>query len=68
MSCCDYGAFYEDEGILPPIHDCPAPVPIESDDLERPLTDLEHDLLGSLHLAFGKATGKITAMPSRRWL
>lgn len=61
-SCCSYGEFYEDEGLMPPIHDCPAPVPIESDDLERPLTDLEHDLLRSFHLALGKSSGRIVDM------
>jgi hypothetical protein len=44
---------------MPPIHDCPAPVPIEQDDLDRPLTDLEHDLLRSLNFAAGRADGTI---------
>lgn len=58
--CCPYGDFYDREGIMVPIHDCPAPAPLE-DDLSAggELTELERDLLGSLHRAFGVQRGTI---------
>lgn len=31
-SCCDFGAFYEDQGIMAPLHNCPSPEPIEESD------------------------------------
>lgn len=57
--CCPFADFYESEGLMPPIHDCPAPAPLEPDDLDGELTDLERSLLGSLHRAFGVKTGTI---------
>jgi hypothetical protein len=59
VSCCDYAAFFEDEGLMPPIHDCPAASPVPEFDDAVPLTELEHDLLRSLDFAFGIAEGKI---------
>lgn len=66
MSCCDYGEFYEDEGLMPPIHDCPAPVPIPEDDLERPLTQLEEELLASIRLRLFLGSGGRTILSGRR--
>ena len=65
--CCPYGDFYEAEGLMVPIHDCPAPPPLEEPDFDAPLTDLEHELLGSLYFALGKAEGTIIDC-RRRWL
>lgn len=59
MGCCAYSEFYENEGLMPPVHECPAPTPIDDDDPTAPLTPLELDLARSLDLAFGRAIGKV---------
>jgi hypothetical protein len=64
VSCCPYAETFEDEGLMPPRHDCPAPVPLD-DDLGAPLTDLEHDLLRSLNFAMGHAEGRIIGLRGR---
>ena len=66
MTCCDYDDFYRDEGLMTPIHDCPAPPPLQPDDLDRPLTDLEHELLGSIFERMGRNEGKIVDL-RRDW-
>lgn len=63
--CCEYGDFYDREGIMPPIHDCPAPAPIVEDELDAPLTPLEHHLLKSLHFFTGIAEGRIIDLTGR---
>jgi hypothetical protein len=59
-SCCPYAQVFEDEGLMPPIHDCPAPAPLEHDDFDAPLTALERELMRSLNLRVSVTT--------RRWV
>jgi hypothetical protein len=66
VTCCKYDEFYRDEGILTPVHECPAAAPLEAPDFGAPLTQLERELMGSLDLVFGLASGRVVKFP-RRW-
>ena len=66
-SCCDYGEAFEDEGLMPPVHECPAVSPLPADDLGQPLTALEHDIMRSLNYMLGRAAGRVVELPPRRW-
>lgn len=59
MSCCDYDEFYRNEGIMTPVHECPRVAPLQHDDLDRPLTSLEQELLDSLVSRLGRGTNVI---------
>jgi hypothetical protein len=38
--CCAYGDFYEREGLMAPVHDCPAPEPT----IDERFDEIVHDL------------------------
>jgi hypothetical protein len=72
MSCCPYGEFFENEAIMTPIHECPAPPPILDDLIvaDRSLQDFvaTQDFIRSeVGLMFGDVPGAKVIDLRGRW-